>query len=154
MKPLPHRYVVRLAGGPTGYADLFAGSCPKLRAAPPAEYGGPGDAWTPEHLLLAAVEGCFLFTLRAVARLSKVDFVSLAIETDGTVDRQNGVTRFTEIVVRPTLIVPAGADRTRALGILHKAEKACLVSASLATPIRLEPEIVEMEAPVISLAAG
>jgi organic hydroperoxide reductase OsmC/OhrA len=154
MRPLPHRYVVRLTAGPTGYADVLAGDRPALRTAPPVEYDGPGDAWSPEHLLLAAVQGCFLFTLRAVARVSKVDFVSLEVETGGTVDRQNGVTRFTEIVVRPTLIVPAGTDRTRALGVLRKAEKACLVSASLATPIRLEPEIVEVEVPVLVSAAG
>jgi hypothetical protein len=34
------------------------------RSAPPLDYDGPG-AWSPEHLLLAAVETCFLFTLRA-----------------------------------------------------------------------------------------
>jgi peroxiredoxin-like protein len=154
MRPLPHRYVVRLAAGPAGYADALAGGRPALRTAPPVEYDGPGDAWSPEHLLLAAVQGCFLFTLRAVARASNVDFASLEVETGGTVNRENGVTRFTEIVVRPTLIVPAGTDRERALNILHKAEKACLVSASLATPIRLEPEIVEVEMPAFAGAAA
>jgi peroxiredoxin-like protein len=154
MKPFPHRYVVRAAAEPTGYADVRAGSHPVLRTAPPIEYNGPGDAWSPEHLLLAAVQTCFIFTLRAVARLSNVGFVSVEVETGGTVNRENGVTRFTEIVVRPTLIVPAGTDRGRAMNLLHKAEKACLVSASLATPIRLEPEVVEVEMPALAGAAG
>ncbi|HEY5618555.1 MAG TPA: OsmC family protein [Vicinamibacterales bacterium] len=154
MKPLPHHYSVRLAGAPAGDAQLFAVNRPVLRAAPPVEYDGPGDEWSPEHLLLAAVQSCFLFTLRAVARLSKVEFASLEVETEGTVDRQEGVTRFTEIVVRPTMTVPLGTDRARALAALQRAEKACLVSASLATPIRLEAEIIQADVPTRARAVG
>jgi len=153
MTPLPHHYDVRLAGGPSGYADVLAAGIPALRAAPPAEYGGPGDAWSPEHLLLASVEACFLFTFRAIARLSKVEFVDLELDASGTVDRQEGVTRFTEIVLRPRLLVPPGADRARAEALLDKAKRACLVSASLSTPIRMEPEVGEAVA-ARSRAAG
>jgi hypothetical protein len=56
------------------------------------------------------------------------------------------VTRFTEIVLRPRLIVAAGTDRERALRVVEKSEKTCLVSASLSTPIRLEPEITASNA--------
>jgi uncharacterized OsmC-like protein len=64
------------------------------------------------------------------------------VEGEGTVDRKDGATRFTEIVLRPRLTLPAGGDRDRAMRVLEKSEKACLVSASLSTPIRVEPEIV------------
>ena len=142
MKPLPHHYDVRLTGGPAGYATLSTSGVPELKAAPPLDFDGPGDAWSPEHLLLGAVQTCFLFTLRAVARASKIEFVTLDVASDGTVDREDGVTRFTEIVLRARITVPPGTDRERVLGVLHKSERACLVSASLSTPIRLEPEVV------------
>ena len=143
MKPLPHDYAVHLTGGPAGYAVLSSGGIPDLRTAPPPDFEGPGDAWSPEHLLLAAVQTCFLFTLRSIARASHVDFVSLELDAAGTVDRQEGVTRFTEIVLRPRLVIARGTDRERALRMLEKSEKQCLVSASLSTPIRVEPEIAE-----------
>lgn len=143
MKPLPHVYDARVIGGPTGHATLSAPGLPDVSSAPPADFGGPGDAWSPEHLLMAAVETCFLFTFRAVARASKVEFTSLEVSGAGTVDRKEGVTRFTEIVLRPRLTLPAGADRDLALRALEKSERACLVSASLSTPIHLEPEIVQ-----------
>jgi organic hydroperoxide reductase OsmC/OhrA len=143
MNPLPHYYDVILAGGPTGYAVLSTPGVPDLRAAPPVDFDGPGDAWSPEHLLLAAVQTCFLFTLRSIARASQVAFVSLDVAAAGTVDRKDGVTRFTEIVLRPRLAVAPGTDRARALHVLEKSERHCLVSASLSTPIRLEPEITE-----------
>jgi peroxiredoxin-like protein len=143
MNPLPHHYDVHLTGGPSGYAQLSTAGVPELRSAPPADYDGPGDAWSPEHLLLASVQTCFLFTLRAMARLSKIDVIQLELDAAGTVDRQGGITRFTEIVLRPRLTIRAGEDHERARRLLEKSEKGCLVSASLSTPIRLEAEIAE-----------
>jgi peroxiredoxin-like protein len=143
MKPFPHEYHVRLTGGPLGYAVLSTAGIPDLRTAPPADFDGTGDAWSPEHLLVGAVQTCFLFTLRAIARASKMEFVSLELDAAGTVSRQDGVTRFTEIVLRPRLVISPGTDRARALHILEKSEKQCLVTASLSTPVRLEPEITE-----------
>lgn len=142
MKPLPHRYDVQLAGGPAGYADVSASGLPSLRIAPPPAYDGPGDAWSPEHLLLAAVEACFLLTFRAVARASKREFLALDVTAEGIVDRRDGVTRFTEITIRPTLRVPAGTDHVRAQTLLEKAEKGCLVSASLSAAIHLAPAVL------------
>jgi peroxiredoxin-like protein len=142
MRPLPHVYTAQLSAGPDGYGMVCASSLPDLRVAPPRDFDGPGDAWSPEQLLLAAVESCFLFTLQVVARASKLDFTSVHVRGEGTVDRKGGATRFTEIILHPRLAVPAGGDRAKALKVLEKSEKACLVSASLSTPIRLEPEIV------------
>ena len=145
MKPLPHHYDVHLSGGPSGYAQLTTTGVPLLRTAPPADYDGPGDAWSPEHLLLAAVQACFLFTLRAIARAARVEFTRLELDAAGTVARKEGVTRFTEIVLRPKVTIAAGTDRQRMHQILEKAEQSCLVSASLSTPLRLESEVQELD---------
>ena len=142
MKPLPHVYTARVTGGAEGYAEVAAAGVGELRTAPPADFDGPGDAWSPEQFLMAAVETCLLFTFRAVAQASKLEFTSLEISGEGTVDRKDGATRFTQIVLHPRLTLPPGADSARALRILEKSEKACLISASLSTPVRLEPEIV------------
>jgi peroxiredoxin-like protein len=120
---------------------LSSAGVPDLRTAAPLDFDGPGDAWSPEQLLLAAVEACFLLTFRAVARASRLEFASMSVEAEGLVDRVDGVTRFTEIVLRPRVALPAGVDRVRVQRALETAERACLVSASLDTPIRLEPEI-------------
>jgi uncharacterized OsmC-like protein len=90
---------------------------------------------------VAAVEACFLLTFRAIAQASRIEFTSLTVEGEGIVDRADGGMRFTEIVLRPRLALPAGTDSARVQRALEKAEKTCLVSASLSTPIRLEPEV-------------
>lgn len=141
MKPLPHKYEVRIAGGPTGHATLASAGVPDLRTAPPLDFDGPGDAWSPEQLLVAAVEACFLLTFRAVAAASQIEFASLAVAGEGTVDRGQTGMRFTEIVLRPRVVVQPDVDPVRVRRALEKAERACLVSASLDVPIRLEPEV-------------
>jgi len=141
MKPLPHRYQARIHGGPEGHAVLSSPGVPDLRTAPPVDFDGPGDAWSPEQLLLAAVEACFLLTFRAIAKASRIEFTALTVDAEGTVDRAGGSMRFTEIVLRPRIALPAGADPARVRRALEKAEATCLVSASLDTPVRLEPEV-------------
>jgi len=149
MKPLPHQYEASLSGGPAGHAVLAADGLPNLPTAPPVDFGGPGDAWSPEHMLLGSVATCFLFTFRAVARASQLPFERVEATVSGTVDRVDGVTRFTEIVLRPRLLVDAGIDRVRAIRVMERSERACLVSQSLQTPIRLEPEVVVAEAAAV-----
>jgi peroxiredoxin-like protein len=142
MKPLPHHYEVTLSGEPTGYATLSSEGVPPLRSAPPKDFDGPGDAWGPEHLLLAAVATCFMFTFRAVAQASKFAFTALDLSGSGTVDRKDGGTRFTEITLRTRLKLPAGGDPERAKRILEKGKNSCLVTTSLLVAIELEMEIL------------
>jgi len=153
MKPFPHYYSASLTGGPSAHAELTSGDVPVLRAAPPPQFDGPGDAWSPEELFLAAVESCFLFTLRAVARASKLEFVNLDLDAEGTVDREDRVTRFTEIILHAVLTVPAGTDRARAFGALEKTKSACLVSASINTPIRLVADVQDVQRSALPVAS-
>jgi peroxiredoxin-like protein len=146
MKPLPHEYDVDVKGTAAGYATLSAAGLPDLTAATPPQYDGPGDAWSPEHLLLAAVSACFLFTFRAVARASQVEFADVTVRASGTVARESGVTRFTEIVVRAAIHAHAGADTERICHAAEKAEGHCLISSSLLTPVRVHITVHEARA--------
>jgi organic hydroperoxide reductase OsmC/OhrA len=153
MKPLPHSYRGRLTGGPSTYGELTAGRVPALRTAPPPQFDGPGDAWSPEEIFLAAIESCFLFTFQAVARSSKLEFVTLELDAEGTVDRDDRVVRFTEIILRAGLTVPAGTARARAIAALEKTKSACLVSASINTPIRLVAHVQDTQQPALPAAS-
>jgi uncharacterized OsmC-like protein len=85
---------------------------------------------------------CFLFTFRSVTRASKFEFISLELSGQGRVARKDGKTRFTEILLRPRLRLPTTSDKDRGLRLLEKSEEACLVSASLSAPVKLEREVL------------
>jgi len=143
MHPFPHRYALRLEGGPEGAARLDVDGLPVLESAPPREFDGPGDRWSPEHLFVASVTSCFLLTLRAVARGSKIAFTALHVDSEGVLDRAEGGLKFTEVILRARITVPAGSDSEKVTKAMEKAERSCLVSRSVNCAVRLEAEVVQ-----------
>lgn len=131
MQDFPHHYQVAANAADTGNVELSSEGVATIASAPPAEFGGPGDQWSPESLLVAAVADCFVLSFRAIARASKLDWTSLSCDVVGTLDRVERVTQFTGFEVTAELGVPAGTDEAKAQRILQKAEDACLITNSL-----------------------
>jgi peroxiredoxin-like protein len=132
MHPFPHQYRVEASSEVEGAVAIVSPGLPPLAAAPPTQFGGPGDQWSPETLLVAAAVTCLILTFRAMAQASKLSWVRLACDGDGTLDRAEGVTRFTALALHARLVLHAEADRERATRLLEKAERSCLVTNSLA----------------------
>lgn len=142
MQNLPHHYQVTATADAEGDVTLAGEGLPSLATAPPAEFGGPGDRWSPETLLCAAVADCFILTFRAIARASKLAWTSLECSVSGTLDRVERVTQFTAFTVHAKLVVPGGGNEEQAQRLLAKAEQSCLVTNSLKAQAHLEAEVV------------
>ena len=154
MRALPHHYAVEASGSATGDVELNADGLPTLRSASPIPFDGPGDRWSPETLLVAAVGDCLILTFRAVARASGFAWTSLECDVTGTLDRIERTTRFVGFDVRARLQVPSGTDPDRARQVLEKAERSCLISNSLSGAIHLIPTIDVAVEPVRELTAA
>jgi peroxiredoxin-like protein len=141
MHELPHHYKVEASAGPEGEATLSGDRLDTIPSASPVEFGGPGDRWSPETLLVAAVAGCFILSFRAIARASKLSWMSLKCEVDGTLERVEGAMKFTTFVVHATLEVPQDTNEERAHRLLEKAERSCLVTNSLSGETKLEAKV-------------
>ena len=143
---LPYFYTTRIdwTGGRDG--RLRADSLPELSFSAPEEFRGRAGSWTPEHFYVAAANACLLTTFLAIAEISKLEII--AYEAVGTGKLEKGAAgedkgyQITEIVLQPRITVRSEADRERAARLIEKAEMNCLVSRSMKTAIRLEPEIV------------
>jgi organic hydroperoxide reductase OsmC/OhrA len=142
MHPYPHLYTVESSAAASGDVTLSATGLPALASAPPPEFDGPGGRWSPEHLLVAAVADCVILSFRGVARANKFEWHSLECSVEGTLDKVEGKTKFTHMVVRATLRVPAGTDEAKAKQLLERAEHVCLISNSLVAERRIESTIV------------
>lgn len=143
MHPFPHEYQVRAVSDGASTVRLASPGLPELETAAPPEFDGPGGYWSPETLLVAAVADCYVLSFRAVARASKLEWSELEVDVQGVLDRVEGVTRFTRLLVKPRLVIPAGVDPARARTALEKAERVCLVSNSLSAEVALEPVVCE-----------
>jgi peroxiredoxin-like protein len=142
MQDLPHHYHVTANAQTDGNVILKADDLPQLVTAPPAEFGGPGDQWSPETLLVGAVADCFILTFRAIARASRLEWSGLECSAEGVLERVERVTRFTSFTVRATLTVAADTDAEKARRLLEKAESACLITQSMTAQTHLEADII------------
>ncbi|MFT7288160.1 MAG: peroxiredoxin-like protein [Halieaceae bacterium] len=141
MEPLPHHYNVTASATTDSNVALKGDNLPEIISAPPAEFGGPGDQWSPESLLVAAVADCFILSFRAIARASKLDWLDLHCEVSGTLERVERTTRFTAISVDAKLTISADTNADKAEKLLHKAEDSCLITNSLIADSTLSTHI-------------
>lgn len=123
------------------------GILPAISFSPPPEFLGEAGRWTPEHFLVAAVASCFVSTFEGMAKSSRLEFRSVRLAAEGVLATENGGWRFTEIKLRPYVTVSKVEDHDRAVRLLAKAEKSCLVARSLQFKVVLFPAVkVEAEA--------
>lgn len=110
-------------------------------ATPPEFAKGIAGVWSPEHLLVAAVNSCLMTTFLAIAENSKFDFINFESNADGKLEKIDGKYMISEIVLSPVLTISHDADKEKAIRILQKSEAACLISNSVKSTIIFKPEI-------------
>ena len=113
---------------------------------------GEEGIWTPEHLFAAAIASCFVTTFKAIAEFSKFEFLSLQVEVEAILEKEQGGFSFSKVVVQPLLEIAAAYERERALRLLEKAERACLISRSVKSQIELQPEVFVRTVEPVGLA--
>ena len=138
---LPHDYAANAAATPQSNVTLTVEGLSSLESNAPKEFGGPGDQWSPEDLLVAAVADCFVLSFRAIAGMSKFEFTDLKATVTGTLDKVERDIQFTAINVKAELTIPEGADEARAQRLLEKAEATCFITNSLKVDPHLEATI-------------
>jgi peroxiredoxin-like protein len=144
MQEFPHHYKIEAAARPEGDVSLSGDKLDAILSAPPVQFGGPGDRWSPESLLVASVADCFVLSFRAIARASKFSWESLQCEVEGTLERTGGSTKFTKFMVHATLHVPEDTNVERAHRLLVKAEESCLITNSLCAETHLDIEVLSL----------
>ena len=145
MHPMPHSYVVSAAAETESNVTLASDGLESVISAPPEAFGGPGDLWSPETLLVAAVADCLILSFRAIARASSYTWSELQCSVDGTLDKVDRVTRFTAFTVHARLTIDSSADEAKGEKLLHKAEQSCLITNSLLAESHLTVEIVKSD---------
>jgi len=134
-----HTYETEVAWIGERRGILSSTGLPDIQVAAPPEFKGHAGVWTPEHLFVSATATCFVTTFLAIAELSKLEFNGITATAVGKLEKIEGQGyQITEIVMRPTLTLKHAGDEERALRILEKAERNCLVSNSIKSVVRLE----------------
>jgi peroxiredoxin-like protein len=138
---LPHRYKAAAVAKAGTNVGVSSPGLVTLEAAGPAEFGGPGDLWSPETLLVGAVANCFILSFRAISRAARLEWHAISCDVEGVLDRVDRKLQFVAFTQRVLLEVPAAVDPEKARRLLEKAESSCLISNSLTASRELQAEI-------------
>jgi peroxiredoxin-like protein len=138
---MSHQYIVTANVKPEDLVSLSGEGLPGIVSGPPKEFGGTGEQWSPEDLLVGAVADCFVLSFKAIAAASRYSWTDLQCEVTGTLDKVERAMQFTALNIKATLTIPADADAERANRLLEKAEQTCFITNSLKADPELEIEI-------------
>lgn len=142
MQEFPHHYVVTAQSDQQGEVGVSSEGLETIHTMPPAEFGGPGNLWSPETMLVAAVANCLILTFRAIARANRFEWNDMSCHVDGVLDRVERSMQFTEYHLQVTLRVPAGSDVEKAERLVERSEHACLITRSLNGTSHLNIEVI------------
>lgn len=127
----PHRGVLSQAGKP----DVTVGSPPEFRGFP--------DHWSPEDLLVGALNTCLMLTFYALAHSKGVEPVAYQSSAEGLLENVDGIYRITEVAVTPTVVLKSDADLNIARNLMEsKVKSHCFISNSLSGKVKLTPQFL------------
>ena len=120
---------------------------PSLRGSSSPVFLGDASLHNPEDLLVAALSACHCLSYLALCARAGVHVVSYEDETEGAMDKVDGVVRFTEVTLHPKVMIAPGSDPEKARALHERAHAICFIANSVNFPVRNKPTITA-EAPV------
>ncbi|MEX0152576.1 OsmC family protein [Microbacterium sp. LMI1-1-1.1] len=150
-----HQYRLRATwtgdrgAGTTGYRDydrsvsLEVDGKPLLEASADTPFRGDPAKWNPEELLLGALSECHLLSYLYACVKVGVVVVGYEDEASGTlVEDGKGGGAFTEVTLRPRVVVADESMVEAARAAHRQAREWCFIANSVNFPVLHEPEVV------------
>lgn len=114
---------------------------PGFKVATPPEFRGHPGIWTPEDLFVASVNACIMTTFLFFAEKESIELLGYESESEGILERVENQFMFSEITVRPKILISAKDKVEMVKEIIIRSEKNCLISASVKTRVEVIPEV-------------
>jgi organic hydroperoxide reductase OsmC/OhrA len=138
-----HSFITSLKWKPgTEEADLACDGKPTLAITPPPAFGGKADCWSPEDLLVGAVESCLLLTALYFVGKLKIRLNAYRSRAEGTMAKTPNGLRFTGMTVTVTATLASPDDVPKMQQAIAQAEKFCPVSNAVNYPVKVVLETV------------
>lgn len=137
--PFPHTYATKLqwTGEREGFVTSGAEVAPLL-GGPPVQFDGTPRCWSPEALLISAVELCLMTTFLSIAQKKNLAIANYASQAEGVLDKTANGLEFTSIIVKVKIDT---MDKEAAVQLLRKAKEHCIISNALKVKTELQIEV-------------
>jgi organic hydroperoxide reductase OsmC/OhrA len=107
----------------------------------PAFHGDPAR-WSPEDLLVAALSACHKLWYLGLCAQEGITVVAYEDDAEGSmVESGDGSGQFTEVVLRPKVVLAAGSDIEKARALHHTAHEKCFIAKSVNFLVKCVPDV-------------
>jgi organic hydroperoxide reductase OsmC/OhrA len=115
---------------------------PAIPASSDPVFRGDPARWNPEQLLVAAVSQCHMLWYLHLCADAGVVVLEYRDEASGSCRiHRDGSGEFTEVTLRPQVVVEDPATTERALALHADVGALCQIARSVAFPVRHEPSV-------------
>ncbi|WP_144282377.1 OsmC family protein [Chryseobacterium echinoideorum] len=123
------------------YTISIDGKADILGSSDPAFLGNP-ELHNPEDLLLASVSSCHLLGYLHLCSVNKILVLEYEDFAEGTmIEKENGSGKFSEITLKPRIVVSEKEMIEKAVELHQKANEYCFIANSLNFEVKHHPEI-------------
>lgn len=114
---------------------------PTLRLTADSAFLGDAALHNPEDLLVISLSGCHLLTYLSQCARAGIHVLSYEDEARGVMTRDGESFRFSEVLLRPRVVIAEGGDVPLAEQLHHRAHELCFVARSMNFPVRHKPTV-------------
>lgn len=149
-----HRYSVHvtwtgnLGQGTSSYRaysrnhEIAAAGKPVLPGSSDPTFRGDPDRYNPEEFLVSSLSTCHMLWYLHLCAEAKIVVVEYVDEASGVMtERSDGGGRFTEVTLKPHVVIASGGDLARAEALHERAHHLCFIANSVNFPVRCEPRL-------------
>jgi len=129
----------------TGYKrdhEIIAAGKELIPGSSDPNFRGDPTRYNPEELLVASVSTCHMLWYLHLCSSAHIIVTDYQDSASGSMkETSDGGGHFTEVMLRPAIIVAAGADLDLAHTLHEKAHHLCFIAQSVNFPVRCDPSI-------------
>ena len=111
-----------------------------MEVGSPTEFKGDPGVWSPEELLVCALNACLMLTFVSWAQNKELQVVVYESKAEGLLENVDGKYRITEVSVQPSLVLKSQTDVEAARAIMDEVEENCFISNSIRAKVKLAPQ--------------
>jgi peroxiredoxin-like protein len=114
---------------------------PPLPGSADQVFHGDSSRHNPEDLLVVSLSTCHMLTYLAEAARAGIHVVAYSDEASGTMQLKDGKMRFTEVSLRPQVVVAKDSDPAQAQRLHEKAHEHCFIANSVNFPVSCDARV-------------
>lgn len=154
-----HQYSVttqwtgNLGAGTSGYKSYSrdhtitgAGKSAAILGSSDPVFRGDGTRYNPEELFVASLSSCHMLWMLHLCADAGIVVHSYSDEASGTmVETESGAGQFSEVVLRPRIVIDDVTRMIDAMALHDKAHELCFIARSVRCHVRVDPSVVLAE---------